>query len=79
MWFEVGKIIQEISCPQSDRLQAELVNRKQRQLDKRGRRVVESKDDYKARGFPSPDEADSFLLAFYNPKTNPLPNIRSLV
>jgi hypothetical protein len=78
MWFEVGKIIHEISCPASDRLQTELVNRKQRQLDKRGRRVVESKDDYKARGFPSPDEADAFLLTFYNPKTNPLPNIRSL-
>jgi phage terminase large subunit len=79
MWFEVGKITHEISCPQSDRLQTELVNRKQRQLDKRGRRVVESKDDYKARGFPSPDEADAFLLTFYNPKANPLPNIRSLV
>lgn len=77
MWFEVGRIIHEISCPQGDRLQTELVNRKQRQLDKRGRRVVESKDDYKARGFPSPDEADAFLLTFYNPKIDPVPNIRS--
>lgn len=65
MWFEVGKIMGEISCPASDRLQAELVNRRQRQLDKKGRRVVESKDEYKARGFRSPDEADGFLLAFY--------------
>jgi phage terminase large subunit len=45
----------------------ELVNRKSKSLDKKGRRVVESKDDYKARGFRSPDDADAFLLAFYNP------------
>ena len=67
MWFEVGKIIHEISCPGSDRLRTELVNRKQKPLDKKGRRVVESKDEYKARGFRSPDEADAFLLTFYDP------------
>ena len=33
--------------------------------------MVESKDDYKARGFRSPDEADGFLLAFYEPKGIP--------
>lgn len=68
MWFEVGKIIHEIACPKNDRLMTELVNRKSKGLDKKGRRVVESKDDYKARGFRSPDDADSFLLAFYNPR-----------
>ncbi|MBE3109337.1 MAG: hypothetical protein IMZ46_02315 [Acidobacteria bacterium] len=67
MWFEVGKIVHETSCPASDRLQTELVNRKQKQLDKKGRRVVESKDDYKGRGFRSPDVADAFLLTFYDP------------
>jgi len=70
MWFEVGKIIHEIACAASPRLQAELVNRKQKQLDKRGRRVAESKDEYKARGFRSPDEADAFLLAFYDRSIN---------
>ena len=68
MWFEVGKIIQEIACPNNDRLMTELVNRRFKGLDKKGRRIVESKDDYKARGFRSPDDADSFLLAFYEPK-----------
>ena len=77
MWFEVGKIVHEIAWAVSDRLKAELVNRKQKALDKKGRRAVESKDDYKARGFRSPDEADGFLLAFYNPKVN-APRIRSL-
>jgi phage terminase large subunit len=67
MWHEVGAIIHEIACPENTRLQAELANRKRKQLDKKGRRVVESKDDYKARGFRSPDMADGFLLAFYNP------------
>jgi len=67
MWFEVGKFVHEIACQENDRLQAELVNRKQKPLDKKGRRVVESKDDYKARGFRSPDDADAFLLAFYEP------------
>ena len=69
MWFEVGKILHEISCPENDRLRTELVNRKHKPLDKKGRRVVESKDDYKGRttGGKSPDEADAFLLTFYDP------------
>lgn len=71
MWFEVGKIVHEIACDASDRLKAELVNRKSKSLDKKGRRVVESKDDYKGRGFRSPDEADAFLLAFYEPTIGP--------
>jgi len=68
MWYEAGRIVHEISCPESERLRTELVNRKGK-LDKKGRRQVESKDDYKARasGGRSPDEADAFLLAFYEP------------
>jgi phage terminase large subunit len=66
MWFEVGKIVHEIACPEIGRLAAELVNRKSKGLDKKGRRVVESKDDYKERhGSKSPDDADGFLLCFY--------------
>ncbi|MBE3131294.1 MAG: hypothetical protein IMZ54_11365 [Acidobacteria bacterium] len=64
MWFEVARFVHEIAWLPSDRLQAELVNRKQKTLDKKGRRVLESKDEYKARGFRSPDEADAFLLCF---------------
>lgn len=65
MWFEVASVIHEIACPEIERLKKELVNRRHLSLDKKGRRVVESKDDYKKRGFPSPDMADGFLLAFY--------------
>ena len=69
MWFTVASIIQEISCPENEiteRLQIELVNRKNDGQDNRGRRVVESKKRYRERtGFQSPDMADAFLLAFY--------------
>jgi hypothetical protein len=67
MWFETARILHEIACPKDERLQTELVNRKRLPLDKKGRRVIESKDDYKKRGFRSPDMADAFLLTFYNP------------
>lgn len=70
MWFELAKIIHEIACPEpeDERLKQELVNRKSRPLDKKGRRVIESKKEYKKRQKKpqSPDRADSFLLAFYN-------------
>jgi len=69
IWYEVAAKVHEISCANDTRLQRELVNRKGK-LDKKGRRVVESKDDYKKRGFPSPDKADAFLLAFYEPKSD---------
>lgn len=76
MWFEVGKIVHEIACPEpeDERLKRELVNRKSRPLDKKGRRVIESKDEYRKRGkkgnvSQSPDRADSFLLAFYDPES----------
>jgi hypothetical protein len=72
MWFNLAKKIQEIALPESmdeklrDRLQAELINRKYT-FDKKGRRIVESKDDYKDRlKAKSPDLADGFLLAHYD-------------
>jgi hypothetical protein len=78
MWFEVGKIVHEIACQDYGSLAAELVNRKSKGLDKKGRRVVESKDEYKARNAgKSPDDADAFLLAFYEPHVIE-PDIRSL-
>lgn len=66
MWHQVARIIDQIACPEDERLKMELVNRKGAR-DNKGRRVIESKKDYRARGFRSPDDADAFLLAFYNP------------
>ena len=68
MWHEIARIIHQIACPEIKRLETELVNRKYKSLDNKGRRRIESKDDYKKRGFPSPDMADSMLLCFYNKK-----------
>lgn len=65
MWYETSKLVKEIACPRNEKLQAELVNRKNMGLDKKGRRTIESKKEYKKRGFKSPDDADAFLLCFY--------------
>lgn len=70
MWFSVSSYVQDIACAEDVRLQAELVNRKSKGTDKKGRRGIESKKDYKKRGFRSPDCADAFLLAFYERKAN---------
>jgi phage terminase large subunit len=34
-------------------------------MDTKGRRAVESKQDYKKRGNRSPDEADALILAYF--------------
>jgi phage terminase large subunit len=62
MWFEFKKIIGESHITPTDRLKKELTTRKYK-VDKYGRYQVESKDNYKKRGYRSPDHADSFLLA----------------
>jgi phage terminase large subunit len=62
MWFEFRKIIDESHITPTDRLKKELTTRKYK-VDKYGRYQVESKDNYKKRGYRSPDHADSFLLA----------------
>jgi len=67
MWFNGANWVHEIACPEISRLETELANRKYK-IDKKGRRMVESKDEYKSRGFRSPDFADAFLLAFYEQK-----------
>ena len=75
MWFEVAKIVHEIACPEIERLKVELVNRKYKKLDKKGRRSIESKDEYKKRIAKSPDLADAFLLCFYERKLKNEPMI----
>lgn len=68
MWFGGAAVISSLSVPFSKRLQAELVNRKKKwEKSGTGRLGVESKDDYRKRGFKSPDEADAFLLMLYQP------------
>lgn len=64
-WFYLATIIDTIQLDMDADLLMELSNR-QWKMDSKGRRGVESKDDYKKRGYRSPDKADGVILCFYN-------------
>jgi phage terminase large subunit len=66
MWFNFKDIIDKVSIPDDTELKSELMTREWH-LDNRGKRCIETKDNYKKRGFRSPDKADGLLLAFYEP------------
>lgn len=65
-WFYLKGIMDKISLVNDKDLLMELSTREWK-MDARGRRGVESKDDYKKRGHRSPDLADATILAFYTP------------
>jgi phage terminase large subunit len=65
MWFEFKEMIDIVSIPDISRLKTELSSREWK-MDIKQKRCVESKADYKKRGFKSPDFADALLLCFYN-------------
>jgi phage terminase large subunit len=62
MWFEFP--IDEASIPDDSDLMTELSGRLY-DYDKRGRRKVESKEQFKKRFGRSPDKADALLLTYY--------------
>lgn len=66
-WFYLQSVIDTIQLPADNDLIMELSSRKWKQ-DTKGRRGVESKADYKKRGFRSPDLADACIIAYYTPK-----------
>lgn len=65
-WFYLGTVLDEADLPFDDELMMELTTRQWKQ-DSRGRRGVESKDDYKKRGYRSPDKADACIICYYTP------------
>jgi hypothetical protein len=67
MWFEFEEKIHDVEIPNDSELFTQLTGRLYG-YDKRERRKVESKKEYKERWKKSPDKADALLLAFYNPK-----------
>lgn len=69
-WFYLQSIIDNINIANDKDLLVELSNREWK-MDSKGRRGVESKDDYKKRGFRSPDLADATILCFYTPPEPP--------
>jgi phage terminase large subunit len=66
-WFYMAEIMPTISLQMDNDLLMELSSRKW-VMDSKGRRGVESKDQYKKRGFRSPDKADATILCFYTPE-----------
>lgn len=65
MWLEFP--IDKIILPEDKQLHLELTARQYTFEKTTSRRVVESKADFKKRGFNSPDRADAMLLCFYEP------------
>jgi len=66
-WFYLASIIKNIQLPMDQGLLMELSTRQWKQ-DIKGRRCIESKKDYKKRGYKSPDMADACIIAYYNPQ-----------
>jgi hypothetical protein len=54
-----------VQLPDRDDLHGDLCNLGYK-YDSAGRLLIESKDDLKARGMPSPDTADALALTFYS-------------
>ena len=66
-WFYLGSIIDHVQLDMDSDLLMELSSRLWK-MDSKGRRGVESKDEYKKRGYRSPDKADALILCFYTPQ-----------
>lgn len=65
-WFHLSNIIGEIQLPMNNDLLMELSTRQWNQ-DTKGKRRVESKNEYKKRGFRSPDLADACIICYAAP------------
>lgn len=68
--FEDG----EVDIDPTDEELASQLGSMRYELDSKGRIKIESKDDMKARGMPSPDRADAMMLAFGEPVVKAAPN-----
>jgi phage terminase large subunit len=66
-WFYMNDIMPECELPMHSDLLMELSTRQWKQ-DNKGRRTVESKGEYKKRGFRSPDIADACIICYYEPQ-----------
>ena len=67
MYDNLAELMQrmEIGFPFDEELNSQLLNRRMKILSN-GKKKIEPKDDYKSRGFDSPDEADALALCFCN-------------
>lgn len=65
-WFQMAEVVKEAELPMDSELLMELSTRGWQQ-DSKGKRRVESKKEYKKRGFRSPDKADAAIICYYTP------------
>ena len=65
-WFHFASIVDQARLPFNSDLLMELSSRQWAQ-DNKGKRRVESKQDYKKRGFRSPDLADAAIICYATP------------
>lgn len=63
-WFYLSSIVKDIQLPEDKDLLMELSTRTWK-LDGKERRCVESKADYKKKGYRSPDLADACILCYF--------------
>jgi hypothetical protein len=68
MWWLMADWVKSGGClPELQELAAELATPKFNYANARGKLELESKDDMRARGMPSPDVADALALTFASP------------
>jgi len=74
MWQNMKYVLQEgrFSIPDDDGLHADLTSCGYK-YDSSGRLVLESKQDMRKRGMPSPDSADAMALTFSEPEGSAIP------
>jgi phage terminase large subunit len=68
MWFYFQSIVNKCSLPDIQELKSELTTREYK-IDMKGRKQIESKEEYKKRFHKSPDLADGALLCFFESNT----------
>jgi hypothetical protein len=74
LWLNMKNVLIEgrFSIPDDDGLHADLTSCGYK-YDSSGRLILESKQDMKKRGMPSPDSADAMALTFSEPEGSPIP------
>ena len=78
LWGNLKKALEagRLQLPDRDSLQADLVSCGYRYRSD-GKLVLESKEDMRARGVPSPDEGDAVALCFSEPAGSAFPNSKN--
>lgn len=66
-WFHMSRLVRDTRChiPNDNRLIQQLSTRRY-YTNRKGKLILETKDEYMKRGYDSPDRADGCVLAFYD-------------